>query len=716
MKKKRTPAGAGAWLECAFLLLVTGILAVFGRTAAASGLLRQLARLSGYFAAVLLCAQIFAGFRRRNENRSPKLRTKSKRPRPDLRGVWKVLWQSLRHPRAAAAGRRARKGAAASAEPAQMETQLPQPVEKPMEPAAGADSGKAAEEGAGEELRPEEPAAPLAQAEACEQPDGLAALEKAPPSAPADAVPTEERPRSVRRLDAAYAGVILGVTLLFLYQTLRSLPGWGTESLSLFSYVHVLALTAAAVSCFVLRKFTLLGSANGRFTAAGALMVTGGAAGVLAAATAISVVLKLDTTRAAAAGLALLSLYGAVMILAGLGNAAVRLRLTASFDYPFYLPGIKTAGPKENEAFFDALEANTGISLKSLWSVKYLFRILPGLLLGFLAMLMLSTCLFKLEVYQQAALYRCGALTEQSIYGAGLHLKLPWPIDRVEIYDVARSKQFTIGYENATSGDYLWTQSHGGEEYTLLLGSGNELVSINMRAIYTISDLYRYLTATAEPEQLLAAKGYEIMMHKTVETDLDTLLNVDRLSMADDVAAEMQAFSDEAGLGIKVEAVIVENIHPPIEVSEVYQSVVSSDVRRSTLITNAEARALQTVIQAEEDRSKLLSTAETGQYQRTAEATQQMAVYLAAFEAYDVSPECFLLTKYLDTYEKLIATRKIYVTGDGVDSSRFVLGATGESLPTAVGWSDLEDLMDEQEGKKNTEEEFFYFGWSDDGM
>ena len=53
-----------------------------------------------------------------------------------------------------------------------------------------------------------------------------------------------------------------------------------------------------------------------------------------------------------------------------------------------------------------------------------------------------------------------------------------------------------------------------------------------------------------------------------------------------------------------------------------------------------------------------------------------MAVYNAAFEAYQKDPESFKLTKYLDTYEKIIGGNKVYVFSPNVDSdlSKYLIG------------------------------------------
>ena len=75
----------------------------------------------------------------------------------------------------------------------------------------------------------------------------------------------------------------------------------------------------------------------------------------------------------------------------------------------------------------------------------------------------------------------------------GLHFTLPYPLDKTEICNTKTIHKITIGYKSVENVDNVWTKDHGDSEYKLLLGSGNELVSLNLRIEYRISDLKKYL-------------------------------------------------------------------------------------------------------------------------------------------------------------------------------------------------------------------------------
>ena len=97
----------------------------------------------------------------------------------------------------------------------------------------------------------------------------------------------------------------------------------------------------------------------------------------------------------------------------------------------------------------------------------------------------------------------------------------------------------TIGYKEVESTDNIWTEGHQGEEFKLLLGGGDELVSINLRLEYQISDLKKYLRTATSPESIMQALAYELVTDQTIATDLSSLLSADRDAFSESFKKEL---------------------------------------------------------------------------------------------------------------------------------------------------------------------------------
>jgi regulator of protease activity HflC (stomatin/prohibitin superfamily) len=153
-------------------------------------------------------------------------------------------------------------------------------------------------------------------------------------------------------------------------------------------------------------------------------------------------------------------------------------------------------------------------------------------------------------------------------------------------------------------------------------------------------------------------------------------LSADRSSLSKSVLNELTEFCEKEKLGLTVTQVIIESIHPPVEIASVYQGVVSASIDKNTAITKARAAASEQLINAHKESKTTVDNARANQYRRLGDAKHEMAVYYAAMEAYALNPESFMLTKYLNTYEKIIGGNKVYVFSPGTekDMANFVIG------------------------------------------
>jgi membrane protease subunit HflK len=347
-----------------------------------------------------------------------------------------------------------------------------------------------------------------------------------------------------------------------------------------------------------------------------------------------------------------------------------RNNVLKDFNYTV-IPQTQKTGSMSSGALnsLDSNEVKINISLKSLYTFKFTLKILPGIILSLGFVLLLSTTVFIVKPHEEAAVYRLGKLERSSIVSQGLHFKLPWPIDRVGIYDVHRLKSLAVGSTSHDSMNFLWAQYFDRDDFLLLLGNGNEAVAAKINIVYKISDLYHYVTKSANPEAELTAAALRALMNRTVNTTLDAFLSVDLSLLSASILTELSAFCITENLGISVVQVIIENIHPPADVAEVYQRVATAFIDKNTIVTDARADAGKKIIDAQRRSRVAVDNAVAAQHRRVSAAQREMAVYYAAMEAYQVNPESFRLARYLDTFETVVNGSKVYVFSPGAEAS-----------------------------------------------
>jgi len=365
-------------------------------------------------------------------------------------------------------------------------------------------------------------------------------------------------------------------------------------------------------------------------------------------------------------------IYESVFLLLSLAVRLIRREMTERPDLSIPMPQL--FGASHELGVLSYLEENTGITMRSLWSIRFIKTLLPYTVIFAAAILWFSTGLIQIEAHQHGAVYRFGRLQTQPLE-PGLHMTLPWPIDRVDVYDTDTVKKLTIGYRSTESGDNIWTDGHGNTEYKLLLGGGDELVSINLRLEYRISDLTDYLRASAAPEKLLEAKAYELVTDRTINTDLETLMDVDRSAFAVSFRQSLIELLAEYHTGLEIVSVVLESIHPPVEVASVYQGVVSAEIDAQRNILNAEATAAVTVAEAQSayDTSVAIATAE--QSTLVAQARADVAEFMASVSADNAYTNAYRYYKYLNAIRQAYGKAKLVIVGEGVDSSNLYFGS-----------------------------------------
>ncbi len=338
------------------------------------------------------------------------------------------------------------------------------------------------------------------------------------------------------------------------------------------------------------------------------------------------------------------------------------------------IPFIKREIDGKEKDFLTYLEENTGITLRSLWSIKYIREITPTILfmIGFL--LWVSTCVVQVETHQQAAVYRIGNLQE-GILKPGLHLTLPYPFDKVEIYDTETINKTTIGYKATENADNIWTEGHEGEEYKLLLGGGDEVVSINLRLEYKIQDLKKYLTTAASPESVMEALAYELVTDQTIATDLASLMSADRDAFSDNFQKELGKKLKEKEIGLEVVAVVLESIHPPVDIAWVYQELIGAEIDAEKYRVHAQNVAAVTIANAEKSRDTAIGSANVNYEEKLAAAKADIAEFMASLEAYNVNADSYEYYKYLEAVRKAYGNANLVILGDGIDQSALYFGS-----------------------------------------
>ena len=363
--------------------------------------------------------------------------------------------------------------------------------------------------------------------------------------------------------------------------------------------------------------------------------------------------------------------YASVLMLISLVVCFIKKELT---EKPKIIIPLPFAGKDKNDlSVLSFLENNTGITMRGLWSMKLIKQIVPYTVIAVAALFWLSTGIVQVESYQEATVYRMGILREETLK-PGLHLVLPAPFDKVEYYDTQKVNKVSIGYVAKEDTDNLWTGTHGSSEHKLLLGGGNELVSINLKIEYKISDLRAYVTKSATPASVLEAHAYDLITQRVIVTDLESLLAVDRGEFTSNFKKDLEEGLSDHDIGIEIVSVVMESIHPPLEIASIYQGVIGAEIQAEEIIRKAENAATVTLTNAQATKESTINKATAENHTKVAGATSSVSEFMASVEANNTNKDSYQYYKYLNALSQAYGKSNLILVGDGVDTSKIYFG------------------------------------------
>ena len=368
--------------------------------------------------------------------------------------------------------------------------------------------------------------------------------------------------------------------------------------------------------------------------------------------------------------------YVSVLMLISLVISFIKKELTVKPKIVIPLP---FAGKDKNDlSILSFLENNTGITMRGLWSMKLIKQVIPYTIISVAALFWLSTGIVQIESYQEALVYRLGVLQEETLK-PGLHFMLPAPFDKVECYDTEKVNKVSIGYIAKEDMDNLWTGTHGSNEHKLLLGDGNELVSINLKIEYKIKDLKTYVTTSSSPTSILEAHAYDLITQRVIVTDLETLLAVDRGEFTVNFKTDLEELLKKHDIGVELVSVVMESIHPPLEIASIYQGVIGAEIQAEEIIKKAENSATVVRTNAQASKDVTINAAMSENHTKVANATSSVSEFMASVAANEANKESYHYYKYLDALSQSYGKSNLILVGDGVDSSKIYFGNIGNN-------------------------------------
>ena len=268
-----------------------------------------------------------------------------------------------------------------------------------------------------------------------------------------------------------------------------------------------------------------------------------------------------------------------------------------------------------------------GFKVSQTWFYKLIEKAILPLVLFALLVLYLMSSFVVIGPGQAGVIERNGVPVREAGMDSpirtikpGLHVKLPWPIEKAYVYPTDQIQQFSIGYEageeDLDKKALLWGEKHYEKEYNLLVAVQKDssegedfagvvpvsIVQANVPMLYRISDISKYIYNHKDPRELLDAICYRELTRyaASAKVEMDdaspvnpeskkSLLGAGRMEAAEELQRRIQDAADKAELGVEIVLLGLQGVHPPAEVAKAYEDVVASVQEKQAIVLLAQA-------------------------------------------------------------------------------------------------------------------------------
>jgi modulator of FtsH protease HflK len=288
-------------------------------------------------------------------------------------------------------------------------------------------------------------------------------------------------------------------------------------------------------------------------------------------------------------------------------------------------------------------------SRRELWRANvYLFPIVLLSLLG----AYLASGFYTVGTDERAVVRRFGAINGR--VGPGIHYRLPWPVDRVDVVKTTSVMKVGVGFALPT-GD---SEAPSGME--LLTGDTN-ILNAALVLQYVIRDPVEFLFYVEDAPTFVEAVAEGVLTETVLGMPIDEVLTKGRVAVQERVKAQTQKILDLRHSGIAIISASIMTMTLDGSVAKAFQDVADAMADREKMMNEARAYQSNLIPKARGEARTRLSEAEAYKKQRIAEAIGETSRFLALQKEYEKAPDITRARLYLEAVERILPKAQLYV-------------------------------------------------------
>ncbi len=329
-----------------------------------------------------------------------------------------------------------------------------------------------------------------------------------------------------------------------------------------------------------------------------------------------------------------MELWASAVVVLGLAGSALGLKSLDRAAAVLVVLFVAFAGYDIGTSALNALRARGLLQIHHIHTSRPVWRAFLPSAVAVLALLYLASGFYVVQPGEQAVLRRFGQVLPGEV-GPGLHYRMPWPIDRVDIIPVAAIRR---------------TET----DRALMLTGDENLINIRLGIHYQVEDPAAYLFRVTQADNLVASVAEAAVRQVIAEEAVDKILTVDKAEIQQRAAKITQTTLDTYETGLRIVDVQLLESSPPEAVAEAFRDVSSAREDKQTLVNEALADQNAAIPTARGEAATTINAARAYAAEKLNLAQGDAARFAAQQAAHADRPEITHIRLYLEAIEKVL--------------------------------------------------------------
>ncbi|MGE5629700.1 MAG: FtsH protease activity modulator HflK [Caulobacteraceae bacterium] len=275
------------------------------------------------------------------------------------------------------------------------------------------------------------------------------------------------------------------------------------------------------------------------------------------------------------------------------------------------------------------------------------------------------TSVYTVKESEVGVLRTFGRITD--ITQAGIHFKLPYPIQQADAININKANTIEIGISDIKKQK----DENVGKDSVALTKDGN-VVLFNMVVEWRVTDPRAYLINAKEPDDILKNAIIASIRYAMGNSFIDSVLTNGKIDTQVKTKDYLENLINKYNIGIQILDVKIQETHPPAQVQKAFENVSDAKEQRSTLISKAEEYKDQKLTAADSEAQKMIQEAEAYSEERINQAKAETAKFNSLYNEYKISKEVTKTRLLIETLEEVLPGSNIYIMDDKNGTVKYI--------------------------------------------